>query len=201
MIYIYGSGGRAKLIKEILLRLNKKKKDIIFIDDLNKDYQSSDFLIKKFKSLKDQLFIGISSPKIQKLKYLFFKKKLKDIDNKPLIDPTVILKSDVKIGNNVVILENSTIGPNVRINKNVFIGAHTIINHDTHIGEFSTIGHGSNLAGNVKVAEKCTIGISNVIKQNILVEKQVTTGSGANIIKNCKKNLIYIGNPAKKINF
>ena len=35
MIYIYGSGGRSKLIKEILLRLKKKNKNIIFIVDLN----------------------------------------------------------------------------------------------------------------------------------------------------------------------
>ena len=97
MIYIYGSGGRSRLIKEILLRLKKKNKNIIFIDDLNKNYKSSKYLIKKFKNFKDQLFIGISDPKIQKFKYDFFKKKLKNIDNKPLIDPTVILKSDVKI--------------------------------------------------------------------------------------------------------
>lgn len=199
MIYIYGSGGRSRLIKEILLRLKKKNKNIIFIDDLNKNYKSSKYLIKKFKNFKDQLFIGISDPKIQKFKYDFFKKKLKNIDNKPLIDPTVILKSDVKIRENVIILENSTIGPNVNISKNVFVGSNTIINHDCSISSFSTIGHGSNLAGNVIVKENCTIGISSTIKQNIKIESNVLIGSASNVTKNCHTKLKYYGNPAKKI--
>ena len=92
MIFIYGSGGRAKLIKEVLIRDGKKKKDIVFIDDTNKKTKNSKFLLKNFKKKIDQLFIGITNPKIQSSKYKYFKKRLKNIDNKPLVDPRAILK-------------------------------------------------------------------------------------------------------------
>ena len=60
MIYIIGSGGRAKLIKEVLIRNNIKKVKILFIDDSSKNFKSTQFLFKNFKRGKDKLFIGIS---------------------------------------------------------------------------------------------------------------------------------------------
>ncbi len=200
MIYIYGGGGRAKLIKELLIRNDFKLSNILLIDDFKKKYKNSSFLIKNFNYKKDRLFIGISDPNLQKKKYLLFKSKLKIRDNDPLIDPSAILKSNTKIGKNVIILENASIGPEVCIEDNVFIGSKVIINHDCIIKKFTTIGHGSNLAGNVKISEYCSIGISSVFKQNVILEKQVIIGCGSTVIKNCKKNSIYFGNPAKKKN-
>ncbi len=197
MIYIYGSGGRAKIIKELLIRLKIKSKNILFIDDHKKEYNTS-YLLKKFNNKKDNLYIGISDPKLQKKKYTFFRSRLKKIDNEPLIDPSAILKSNVGIGYNVIILENTSIGPEVKLGNNVFVGANCIINHNCKINAFTTIGHGSNLAGNVKVDKYCYIGISSTFKQNIKIEENVKIGCGSNIIKKCQKNSTYFGNPAKK---
>ena len=197
MNYIFGGGGRAKLIKELLIRLKINSKNILFIDDYKKKYNTS-YLLKKFNKKKDNLYIGISDPKIQKRKYTFFKSKLKKIDNEPLIDPSAILKSNIKMGYNIIILENSSIGPEVKLANNVFIGANCIINHHCKINAFTTIGHGSNLAGNVNVEKYCYIGISTTFKQNIKVEENVKIGCGSNVIKKCKKNSTYFGNPAKK---
>ena len=200
MIYIYGAGGRAKLIKEVLIRSGEKLKNIQLIDDLKKKYKNSSYLIKNFKKKIDKLYIGISDPKIQEKKILYIKSKLINVNNDPLIDPSVTLKSNIKIGRNVIILENASIGPDVRLGNNVFVGSQTIINHDCHIKKFTTIGHGANLAGNVRIDEYCIVGISTTFKQNTVIEKNVKIGSGSNIIKRCRKNSIYIGNPAKKLN-
>ena len=101
MIYIYGSGGRGKLIREILLRSKQKARNIMFIDDIKKSFNNSNFLLKKYDHKKDQIFIGISDPIIHKKKYQELKKKLKKIDNQPLIDPTAIIKSNVKLNKNI----------------------------------------------------------------------------------------------------
>lgn len=200
MIYIYGAGGRAKLIKEVLIRKGEKLKNIQLIDDSQKKYKKTSYLIKNFQKKIDRLYIGISDPKLQEKKYLYFKAKKININNDPLVDPSVTLKSNSKIGKNVIILENASIGPDVHLENNVFVGSQTIINHDCYIKKFTTIGHGTNLAGNVKVDEYCIIGISTTIKQNIIVEKNVKIGSGSNIIKRCRKNSSYVGNPAEKLN-
>ena len=199
MIYIYGNGGRGKLIKELLLRLKIKYKDITFIDDYKKKFKNKSFLIKNFNNKKDKLYIAITSPKIQKKKYSFLKLKLKFIDNNPLIDPSVILKSNSDIGKNCIILENTSIGPDVKINKNTFIGTAVIVNHDCKIGKFTTISHGVNLSGNVKVGDNCYVGSSSSIKQKIKINNNTTIGIGSNIVKNCESDSTYFGNPGIKI--
>ena len=52
MIYIYGSGGRGRLIKELLIRLGNTKKEIVFVDDKKKKYKKSNYLIKRFNKKK-----------------------------------------------------------------------------------------------------------------------------------------------------
>ena len=200
MIYIYGCGGRGKLIKELLLMLNKKIKNITFIDDYKKNKKKHSFLLKNYDYKKDKLYIGIADPKIQKIKYLFFKSKLKYIDNEALIDPNVILKSNVKLEKNTIILENTSIGPDVKISQNVFIGAHVIVNHGCKIGKFTTISHGVNMSGNVNVGQNCYVGSSSTIKQKIKINHNVVIGIGSNIIKNCSSNSTYFGNPGDKKN-
>ena len=48
MIFIYGSGGRAKLIKEALIRVGRKKKEIVLIDDSNRKTKNSKDKIQVF---------------------------------------------------------------------------------------------------------------------------------------------------------
>ena len=96
MIYIYGGGGRAKLIKEILIRHEVKSKEIKFIDDYIKGYKRTSYLLKNFNKKKDQLYIGISDPKLQQKKYSFFKKNFKKLKKFLLLDLKVLLKLKIK---------------------------------------------------------------------------------------------------------
>lgn len=79
MIYIYGSGGRGKLIKELLIRCKQKNKDITFIDDFKKKFKKTNYLLKNFISGKDKLFIAILDPKTQKKNTFFSKKNLRKL--------------------------------------------------------------------------------------------------------------------------
>jgi len=196
MIFIYGNGGRAKLIKELLLRNNRNYKFKFLKKIKNIDFKEINKTLRKNKDSK--FYIGISDPNLQKNYYQKFKKKIIKINQKPIIDPSSIIKSNVKIGKNSLILENAVIGPNVKIGNNVFIGSNSIINHDSKVGNFTTVGHGSNIAGNVKIMSLCFIGISSTIQQNVNIGKNVVTGSASNITKNCLANNTYYGNPAKK---
>ncbi len=196
MIFIIGNGGRAKLIKELILRTTPKEKIRFLSNPKNLNFK---ILKKKMNSHKNsKIFIGISDPKAQKKYYSLLKKKKIKVNFKPLIDPSAIIKSNVTIGSNTLILENSVIGPNAKIGKNVFIGSSVIINHDSVVGNFNTIGHRSNIAGKVIIGNECFVGISSTIQQNIKIGNNVILGSASNVIKSCQSSNTYYGNPAKK---
>ncbi len=200
MIYLYGTGSRSILVYDLLKR-KYKKKNILFTDDekkTNKNFIKKDFFLKEFNFKKDKLIICISNPTSHKKIYQELKKKLNFSDLDPIIDKNVMIKNNVKIKKNTIILSGANIGPNVEIEQNVFIGVNTIINHDCKIQKFTTIGHGSNIAGTVKIGENCFIGISSTIQNNLIIKKNVIIGSASNVVKNCDPNTIYLGNPAKK---
>ena len=132
----------------------------------------------------------------------------------------------VKFGKNVTIIEpvnlyeceigdNCFIGPFVEIQKNVFIDkntriqSHSFICENVKIGKNCFIGHGVNFTNDkfsdnkilkkilpTLVGDNVLIGSGSTILP-IKIEKNVIIGAGSVITKNCKKNKVYLGNPAK----
>ena len=73
MIYIYGSGGRAKLIKEILIRHKVKSQEIKFIDDYIKGYKKTSYLLNNFNKKKISYILEYQIQNCSKKNILFLK--------------------------------------------------------------------------------------------------------------------------------
>jgi UDP-3-O-[3-hydroxymyristoyl] glucosamine N-acyltransferase len=89
-----------------------------------------------------------------------------------ILEPTVI-KSGVKIGNQVNIGHSSIIGENCYISAGAVVGGATIV------GDNCWIAPGVSLRDNIKIGENCTIGV------------------GSTVVKNTEPNSVYYGSPAK----
>ena len=115
--------------------------------------------------------------------------------------------------------DNCFIGPFVEIQKNVVIKqntriqSHSFICEYVKIGKNCFIGHGVNFINdkfkNNKLIKKPKKFLKTIVMDNvkigsnstilpIKIENNVVIGAGSVVSKNCKKNLIYFGNPAKK---
>jgi acetyltransferase-like isoleucine patch superfamily enzyme len=115
--------------------------------------------------------------------------------------------------------DNCFIGPFVEIQKNVVIKqntriqSHSFICEYVKIGKNCFIGHGVNFINdkfkNNKLIKKSKKLLRTIVMYNvkigsnstilpIKIENNVVIGAGSVVSKNCKKNLIYFGNPAKK---
>ncbi len=115
--------------------------------------------------------------------------------------------------------DNCFIGPFVEIQKNVVIKqntriqSHSFICEYVKIGKNCFIGHGVNFINdkfkNNKLIKKSKKLLRTIVMDNvkigsnstilpIKIENNVVIGAGSVVSKNCKKNLIYFGNTAKK---
>ena len=73
------------------------------------------------------------------------------------------------------------------------------IDHDNFFDDYSSCGPSVTTGGNVKIGKYSHLGIGSTLKNNLTIEKSVVVGAGSLVIKNCKKNNVYFGNPVKKI--
>ena len=136
MIYLFGTGKRYKIVKELLSQ-NKVKIKTIAIDEKKYNYSKKIFdikyFLKNYNRKNDFLIISISDPikKFEIFNRLRLKKKIKLFP--PLISLSATIKKKVKIGNGSIIMDRAYIGENVKIKENCSIGVSTLISHDSKI--------------------------------------------------------------------
>lgn len=87
------------------------------------------------------------------------------------------------------------IGDNVKITEGV-----KILTHDFSWCVSSVIdGVVTGSVENVKIGNNVFIGMNAIILKGVTIEDNVIIGAGSIVTKNCERNSVYAGNPAKKI--
>ena len=139
-------------------------------------------------------------------------RKVKFGKNVRIIEPVNLY--ECSIGDNCFIGPFVEIQKNAKIGKNTRIQSHSFICSNVKIGKNCFIGHGVNFI-NDKFLKKKIINKSNkflktVVEDNVLIgsnstimpikiEERSVIGAGSVVTKNCKKNKVYVVNPAKII--
>lgn len=197
MIYLYGAGGHAKVITEILEENNIAIKAFIDGNPSVKtlwQYPVYQELPSSFDKANDAVIIAIGSNTVRKR-----------IAGELNVNFTTAVHPKATISNRAVIGDGTVVMGNVLINADVKIGRHCIINssasvdHDCNIHDFVHISPNASLCGNVTVGEGSQIGAGATIIPGITIGKNVIIGAGAVVIRNIPDNTIAVGNPAKPI--
>ncbi len=114
-----------------------------------------------------------------------------------IIDPSVRVANDSKIGKNALIMANVVISSGVLIGNHVVILPNTVVAHDTKIGDYSMVGAGAVISGYCDIAKNCYIGSGSNIKDHINIGKGSLVGLGSSVITNIPDGVVCAGNPAK----
>jgi acetyltransferase-like isoleucine patch superfamily enzyme len=92
-----------------------------------------------------------------------------------VIDPTVRICSDVKIGTGNIICAYCHFGVGTVIGDNNLISAHNSFDHHSELGSDITTGPGCVTSGLVKVGDRCRFGMG------VFIEPRVEIGAGSQI--------------------
>ena len=120
------------------------------------------------------------------------------------IHPSVLMDSDVKIGNgnyfgqNVVIVTGTEVGDCVNIHTG------TTIDHDNCLANGVNIGPGSHTAGRVTIGKNSTLGTGSIVIPDIKIGENVLVAAGSVVINDIASSKFVAGVPAlekkRKIN-
>lgn len=192
---LFGAGGHAKVIVDILKRNN------ITIDRVLDDNSSSkDILgvvVEKNNLTANDHFEAIISIGNNEIRKDIAKKY--SLRYQTAIHPKSVIASDVEIGEGTVVMANASINPDVKIGKHCIINTNAVVEHDCEIGDYVHISPNAAIAGNVGIGEGTHVGIGASVIQGLKVGTWVKIGAGAVIIEDIPDFATVVGNPGKII--
>ncbi|MBT89715.1 MAG: hypothetical protein CMN79_04410 [Spirochaetales bacterium] len=204
-IIIFGCGGHAKSVANILFE-TKKYKIIAFV---GKDIKTKKLLgietleeAKFFnKKLKYQNFvIGIGNITQREKCYKKIKKHFPKAIFPTINHPNTSISENVKIGIGTVIMSNVVVNISSEIGKFCILNTSSTIDHDCKLEDYVSIAPNVSIAGSCTIGRRSFIGVGSSIIHNIQIGKSVVVGAGSCVVKNLLIKNTYAGSPAKKIN-
>jgi 2,3,4,5-tetrahydropyridine-2,6-dicarboxylate N-acetyltransferase len=129
----------------------------------------------------------------------------KDINAR--IEPGVIIRDMVEIGDGAVIMMGSTINLGAKIGKKTMIDMNVVVGGRGTIGENCHIGAGAVIAGVIEppsadpvvVEDDVVVGANAVILEGVRVGKGAVVAAGAIVTENVPENAVVAGTPARVI--
>lgn len=192
-IYLFGAGGHAKVILDIL-KLNNIIVKELFDDDLSiKDFMG----IPVSQDIKSPMIISIGNNFIRKEIAI----KFSDSIYGKAISKTAIISDNVLIGDGSVIMQGAIIQSSSKISSHVIVNTAATIDHDCIIHDFVHIAPGVNLCGEVEVGEGTLIGAGSTVIQGIKIGRWCKIGAGSVVTKDIPDNTVSVGVPCKVIKY
>ena len=209
-LVIFGSGGHARVIFSEVMKL-KKFKFLGFVDDFKKKGE----LIISFKK-KNYYNLGSIKEVINKKNHFkgivgtglnFIRKKIvtdindinKSFQFQKIVSKNAIINSNVFIDEGTLVVSGTVINSGTKIGKHIILNTSCSIDHDNKFNDFSSAGPGVITGGNVEVGGQSHLGLGSLIRHQIKILDNTIIGMGSLVNKDCLKNSIYWGSPAKKI--
>jgi len=193
-MYLFGAGGHAKVIIDIM-ELNGFVLKGIFDDDISKKSLLGYPVIGSFSKEiieDDKLLLAIGDNVRRK----WIAEQI-IADYFKVIHPNSIVSKYSTIGKGSVVMVNAIINADSAIHEHCIINTAALIEHDCRIGDFVHIAPHATLCGGVRVGDGALIGAGAIIKPNITIGKNAVVGAGAVITKDVPDNAVMAGVPGR----
>jgi len=191
LVYLYGAGGHAKVILDIL-----KSNDVTVLEifDDNPAIESFMGIPVSHSKVCSPLIISIGNNRIRKI---IAEKINQDIFSLYQHDKTAIISDYASIDKGTVIMQGAIVQSSVKIGKHCIINTGASIDHDCLIQDYVHIAPRCTLCGNVTVGEGSFIGAGTVVIPNIVIGKWVVIGAGSVVTHDIPDNVVAYGSPCK----
>ncbi|NJL61125.1 MAG: acetyltransferase [Methylacidiphilales bacterium] len=204
-IYLYGCGGHAKVILDILCKQGRKV--AAFVDDnppigfthihgipVKKNVPET---LAEIECDRSQWIVAIGNNPIRR-------RIVEKLDNcgysfTTAIHPSAQIACGIEIGSGTVIMANSVINTDSIIGNHVIVNTGATIDHDCIIGNYSHIAPGCRLCGKIKLGEGVFLGVGTKVIPNINIEEYATCGAGSVVVKSLPSLCLAYGCPAKVV--
>jgi sugar O-acyltransferase (sialic acid O-acetyltransferase NeuD family) len=202
-ILIYGSGGHAKAIIDMVRQIGKYEIAGLIDDNIQSGTMVMGIPVLGTQGILPTLFlkgVKLAANGVGGILDIAVRVKIFDLLTKAgyhmpeLIHPRATLEPSAKVENGVQVFANAYIGSEAFLHSMSMINTNAVISHDCEIGSYSHIAPGALLAGHVSVGERTLIGMGVTTTIGIKIGCGVRIGNGATVLADVPdKTIIQAG--------
>lgn len=205
-VAVLGAGGHAKVVIDIVERMNAHRIVGVFDDDHSKwgtqvlghpVLGGIDDFVLNWRSRCPEAVMGIGNNHVRQALY----RRLREAAFRPTtaIHPTAAVAREVELGEGTVVMAMAAVNPGCRIGPGAVVNTSASVDHDCIVGECAFIGPGARLGGNVRVGDLSLIGTGASIIPGRTVGRNVIVGAGAVVITDIADDVTVVGVPARVV--
>lgn len=199
-IIIFGTGGHAKVVFDILLKEGLFKPVAFF--SMEKDLKSflglPHFHQDEFKvSSYTHGVIAIGDNWIRSKVVDFITSEKKNFIFISAVHPSAQVGTGANIGVGTVIMANTVVNPYTEIGNHVILNTSSSIDHDCKIKHFASIAPGAILGGNVEVGEFSAVSLGASIIHGKKIGAHSVIGAGSVVVKDIEDHVVAFGTPCR----
>ncbi len=209
-IVIYGAGGFAREVAQLLADLNDRTPQWSVLGFLSDDPQThgrdcGDLQVLggaewlHGRSAPIAVALGVGSPALKRKLVERVRAQNAHAAFPVLVHPTVCLGRRVDVGEGSIICAASVITVDITIEAFSTLNLCCTVGHDATLGAFSTLAPSVNVSGNVSLGEGSDIGTGSKIIQGVRIGEWSIVGAGAVVSRDLPANVTAVGVPAKSI--
>ncbi|MGQ0666549.1 MAG: acetyltransferase [Nitrospiraceae bacterium] len=205
-IVVFGAGGHAKVVLDVLERMGVY--EIVGLLDDNAELLGTvrgrysvlggreQFTALQNKGV-DAIIIALGDNYHRKVVYEEAKRMGLTLCS--AVDPSAQIGGGVVVGPGCLLVAGTVVNVEAEIGDNVVVNTGATVDHDCRIGAHVHLSPGVHLAGRVLVGEVTHIGIGAVVLPNVSVGKNCIVGAGAVVREDLPDGVVAVGNPARII--
>jgi sugar O-acyltransferase (sialic acid O-acetyltransferase NeuD family) len=168
-------------------QINKKKfrgKNVVPFEDLTGLYPPN----------KYSMFVAVGYSKLNRFRTQIYEQcRTLGYEMISYINSKAVQWGEIKVGENVFILENNVIQPFVEIGNNTILWSGNHIGHHSVVGNNVFISSHVVISGKCKIGDNCFIGVNVAIADGVAVAPFSFIGMGAMITKDTMEKGVYKG--------
>ena len=202
-VYIFGAGGHANVISDILAEAGISITGNI-VDSGYEPKETQGTIIETFQFMASKnpknclLVFGIGTISSTEMKQSRIELLTKaGFDFISVIAKTSVISRSANIHVGAQVFEGAIVNSFATVDSHSVVNTGAILEHGVRVGKYSHVAPGAVVCGNSKIGTGTHIGANSTVLQNIQIGSNCTIGAGAVVTRDVPSGTTVFGVPAR----
>lgn len=189
-MYLYGAGGHAKVIIDILRSQNIAVAGLVDDNPAIDRLQGLPILREVPTDASVIVSIGLNHVRkrvVEKLRCTFG----------TAIHAHAVVSDTARLGEGSVVMAGAIINADARIGKHCIVNTGASVDHECTIADFVHLSPRATLCGNVSVGEGTWVGAGATVIPGVKIGRWCLIGAGAVVVRDLPDHSVAYGNPCR----